>query len=56
MKYEEFLAGYVPELQLLDALDALKDYSLDAAAILDRMVSHSNSEKSDASPDQMDPK
>ncbi len=47
MKYEEFLEGYVPELQLLDALDALKDYSLDAAVMLDHLVSRSNTEKSD---------
>ena len=56
MRYEEFLAGYAPELQLLDALDALKDYSVDAAEILNQMVSHSNTGRTDEGSDQMDPK
>lgn len=39
MEYEEFLKGYSPELQLLEALDSLSQYSMDAAESLDLLVS-----------------
>jgi hypothetical protein len=54
MEYEEFLKHYVPELQLLDALDGIKRFSPDAAEILDRWASHSSTEKSDEEPLQTD--
>ena len=55
MKYEQFLEHYVPELQVLDALDELKNYSLDAAKTIDRWVSQSSNAKNDATFHQMDP-
>ena len=55
MEYEEFIENYPVELQLIDAIDRLKTYSLDAAATLDRLVSHSTSEKTYAEPPQIDP-
>ena len=45
MKYEEFLENYSAELQLMDALDALKNFDFDAAEILDRWASQSSNEK-----------
>jgi hypothetical protein len=47
MTYEEFLEAYVPELRLIDALDELKHYSVDAAKTIDHWASHSNNEQSD---------
>jgi hypothetical protein len=55
MRYEDFVENYSPELQLLDALDDIKNYSLDAAATLDRMVSHPSNERSGVLPPQTDP-
>lgn len=55
MQYEEFLEHYVPELQLLDAIDALKNYSFEAAETIDRLVSPSNNAKNGVEPPQMDP-
>lgn len=46
MDYEEFLKNYSPELQLMDALDAISRFDLDAAEILDRWVSRSSNGKS----------
>ena len=46
MKYEDFVENYSPELQLMDALDAIKNFDLDAAEILDRWASQSSTEKS----------
>jgi hypothetical protein len=54
MRYEDFVENYSPELQLLDALDDIKNYSLDAAATLDRMVSHPSNERSGVLPPQTD--
>lgn len=55
MQYEEFLEHYVPELQLLDAIDALKNYSFEAAETIDRLVSPSNNAKTVAEPHQTGP-
>jgi hypothetical protein len=55
MKYEDFIKNYSPELQLLEALDALSLYSEDAAQTLDHLVSGSKDEKSDADCDHLDP-
>lgn len=55
MRYEDFVENYSPELQLLDALDDIKNYSLSAAEMLDQMVSHSNSEQNDEPLPQKDP-
>lgn len=55
MNYEEFIENYVPELQLLDAIDELKNYSFEAAETIDRLVSLSSSAKTDAAPPQTGP-
>jgi hypothetical protein len=55
MQYDEFIDNYSLELQLIDALDQIKDLSPDAAEILDRWVSHSKDEKSASGHVQMDP-
>jgi hypothetical protein len=55
MKYEEFLENYSPELQLMDALDAIKDFDFDAAEILDRWASQSSNEKTVSESPQTDP-
>ncbi len=55
LDYYEFLENYPEELQLLDALDALENYSISAAETLDRLVSPSTNGRSDAKPLQIDP-
>ncbi len=55
MKYEDFLKNYSPELQLLEALDLLSQYSEDAAASLDRLVSDSKDGKNVADSGHLDP-
>ena len=55
MQYEDFLENYSFELQLLDALDQIKDLSPDAAEILDRWASHSIAGKSASESCQTDP-
>ena len=54
MKYEDFVENYSPELQLMDALDAIKNFDLDAAEILDRWASQSSTEKSVSESPQTD--
>ncbi len=46
MNYEEFLDNYVPELQLLEALDKISQYSEDVAEILSQLASDAKVEKS----------
>ena len=55
MRYEDFIENYSLELQLIDALDQIKDLSPDAAEILDRWASHSTAEKSALESSQTDP-
>jgi len=55
MDYEEFLRNYSPELQLMDALDALNHFCPDAAETIDRLVSRSNNEKTASESHQTDP-
>lgn len=55
MQYEEFLENYTIELQLMDALDQIKDLSPHAAEILDRWASHSTTGKSASEHAPMDP-
>jgi hypothetical protein len=55
MKYEDFLKNYSPELQLLEALDSLSQYSEDAAANLDQLVSDPKDGKNVADSDHLDP-
>lgn len=55
MKYEDFLENYPFELQLIDALDQIKDLSPDAAETLNRWASRSTNEKNASKHYQMDP-
>jgi len=45
MKYEDLIKNYTPELELLDALDYLKDQPWLASEILEHLASHSSTEK-----------
>ena len=47
MEYKDLIENYTPELQLIDALEYLKDQPWLASEILDQMASHSSSEKTD---------
>ena len=47
MEYKDLIENYTPELQLIDALEYLKDQPWLASKILDQMASHSSSEKTD---------
>ena len=55
MDYEEFLKNYVPELQLIEALDKLNQFSEDAARTIDQLVSGSKDEKSNEDSYHQDP-
>ena len=55
MNYEDFIKEYPPELQLLDAIDALNQRSATAAESLDRLVSPTNNEKNVLPRHQKDP-
>ena len=55
MKYEDFLKNYSPELQLLEALDLISQYSEDAAASLDQLVSGSIDDKNASGCGHLDP-
>ena len=55
MKHEDFLEAYVPELQLLDALEELKNYSFEAAETIDQLVYPSNTARISEESHQMDP-
>lgn len=55
MQYEEFIESYSFELQLLDAIEQIKDLNPDAAETLDRWVSRSKDEKSASPHDLTDP-
>jgi hypothetical protein len=55
MRYEEIIENYTPEMQLIDALDYLRDRPWLSAEILDRLASDSNNEKTDASLPQKGP-
>jgi hypothetical protein len=47
MEYKDLIDNYTPELELLDALDYLKDQPWLASEILDHLASRSSSEKTD---------
>ena len=54
MDYDEIIKNYSPELQLIDALDLIKDRPWEAAEILDQLVFDSNTEKTDEAPRRKD--
>jgi len=55
MEYEEFLDAYSEELRILDAIDLLRHFDLDAVDTLTQLGVGSKSDKTDESHDQKDP-
>ena len=47
MEYKDLIDNYTPELELIDALNYLKDQPWLASEILDHLASRSNNEKTD---------
>ena len=47
MEYKDLIENYTPELELIDALDYLKDQPWLASEILDHLASRSSNEKID---------
>lgn len=54
MKYEDLIENYTPEMQLIDALEYLKDQPWLASEMLEHLASHSNNEKNDVKLPQKD--
>ncbi len=54
MKYEDLIENYTPEMQLIDALEYLKDQPWLASEMLEHLASHSNNEKNDVELPQKD--
>jgi len=54
MEYKDLIENYTPELELIDALDYLKDQPWLASEILDHLASRSNNEKNDVKSPQTD--
>ena len=46
-EYKDLIENYTPELELIDALDYLKDQPWLASEILDHLASRSSNEKTD---------
>ena len=55
MEYEEFLDAYSEELRILDAIDLLRHFDLDAVDTLNQLGVGSKSDKTDESHDQKGP-
>jgi len=55
MDYEEFLKNYVPELQLIEALDKLNEFSEDAVQTINRLVSDAKDGKNTEESSPLDP-
>ena len=55
MNYEAIVEGYSDELKLIDAIDMLSRDPVAASEILKNVASHSNNEKIDVQPLEMDP-
>ena len=47
MEYKDLIDNYTPEMELIDALDYLRDQPWLASEILDCLASRSSSEKTD---------
>ena len=47
MEYKDLIENYTPELELIDALNYLKDQPWLASEILDHLASRSSNEKTD---------
>ena len=50
VEYKDLIENYTPELELIDALDYLRDQPWLASEILDHLASRSNNEKTDVKP------
>ena len=50
MDYKDLVDNYTPEMELIDALDYLRDQPWLASEILDHLASRSNNEKTDVKP------
>ena len=50
IKYEDLIQNYTPEMELIDALDYLRDQPWLASEILDHLASRSSNEKTDVKP------
>ena len=50
MEYKDLIENYTPEMELIDALDYLRDQPWLASEILDHLASRSNNEKTDVKP------
>ena len=55
MNYEAIVEGYSDELKLIDAIDMLSRDPVAASEILKNVAFHSNNEKIDVQPLEMDP-
>ena len=47
VEYKDLIENYTPELELIDALDYLRDQPWLASEILDHLASRSSNEKTD---------
>ena len=47
MEYKDLIDNYTPELELIDALDCLRDQPWLASEMLDHLASRSSNEKTD---------
>ena len=47
MEYKDLVDNYTPEMELIDALDYLRDQPWLASEILDHLASRSSNEKTD---------
>ena len=47
IEYKDLIENYTPEMELIDALDYLKDQPWLASEILDHLASRSSNEKTD---------
>ena len=54
MEYKDLIENYTPELELIDALNYLKDQPWLASEILDHLASRSSSGKNDVEIPQKD--
>ena len=50
IEYKDLIENYTPEMELIDALDYLKDQPWLASEILDHLASRSSNEKNDVKP------
>ena len=54
IEYKDLIENYTPEMELIDALDYLRDQPWLASEILDHLASRSSNEKTDVKFPQID--